>query len=191
MRELILIKWCDVCDLDGAKNEATRSFTIGMGNGDTAKPVPKVLDVCEAHADPLDDMMGLLATIEQLPTPSAPPAKSVAKGGKSHAPQVSSKYSTGGDIIECQVCGMRLVRGGYVGHIWGKHRDEPRPEVPLDCPDCGEHFDNHQGAALHRKHKHGYDTLAEALSGVKGFIIGKNVRPRAIDVSQPELTVAS
>jgi hypothetical protein len=69
----------------------------------------------------------------------------------------------------CPVCKRQIKNNILVAHIWQEHRSDEKPAIPKICPECREQIDTGQGMTQHRKAAHGYDAVADALSGVKGY----------------------
>lgn len=157
MREIMA--FCDSCWADGEKRSAaTQQMTIAIAVGDNPHPTPKVLDFCDVCIKNVAALAELVADSAVYPT------KKTAVEGAHGAP---SKVR----MVACPVCKVQTARASLVGHIWGRHRNDVRPEIPLICPDCNETYDSGQGIATHRRLTHGYDALTEALAGVKGYKI--------------------
>jgi hypothetical protein len=167
MREIQVLKWCDICFQEANKEDglfidrtpAIGTFTLGCVEGEGMRPTPKAIDVCEVHAKQFRDLIIILRESGQLPEPPpAPPTKS----------------NNGDPMVTCPVCSERVTRNSLLPHVWGVHRHgEKRPKAPAICPECKEKYQP-QGMSLHRKANHGVDPLFEALSGVKGYhVTGK------------------
>ena len=161
MREVIIQEWCDYCWQDGeARVAATRTFTIGVADGEVPSPPLKLLQTCEPHSKDVSDLLTVLtqtAGLTDAPvTPAAPKPASVRK-----APSQQP--------IECPGCGeTKNGTSSLVTHIWAMHRGETRPASPTVCPDCGLE-DTAKNVGQHRKLTHGYDQIAEAMTGIKPF----------------------
>lgn len=165
MREVRVLSWCDFCHLDNEQTEADHTYTLGIVAGEN-RPALKVLEVCELHSKPITELVALLATIGQTPDLKPKPAAAKAVGRpKEDAP----RNAQGQLLADCPVCGQTRARNGMVSHIWQAHRPDPKPQAPTRCPECGERSANTQAMAQHRRVVHGYDALADALSGVPGF----------------------
>lgn len=158
-----ILKWCDMCaaatgDDDSVEQPlpvaATRGFIGSMRDEHAAARSPRLLDVCEMHAKQLDDLAALL---HELPRAPEQPVKAVAESSTTRK-------------VPCPVCQSEIARGQLAQHVWARHRNDVRPESPVGkCPQCPAIFDSPQGLAQHRKKTHGFDTLIEALAGVKGY----------------------
>jgi hypothetical protein len=163
MREIVA--YCDRCWADGERREPSKGqVTIAMMPGDVSHPTPKVLDFCETCLKEVAALAELVANSAVFPTKrtTATPAPTT------HSAPSKTR------MVPCPVCRVSTARASLVAHIWGRHRTDVRPEMPLVCPDCNEPYDSGQGIATHRRIVHGYDALTEALSGVKGYkITGK------------------
>lgn len=195
MRELQIVKWCDVCWLTkestGRDPEpATVSWTVGIVPGDTGRPAPKVLDLCDAHVGPLEDLAQLMSHIQQLPDQ---PPKALGRPRKDPDGPPAKEHRM--DV--CPVCEVKVQSNVMVHHVWTRHRDDPKPPIPEVCPTCGAHIPSSQGMATHRRVAHNYNALQDALSGVPGFgkpqAATKHPRRRgakAIENGQPELEAA-
>lgn len=173
MRELVLVKYCDTCyreaiaqdpDSHPMQTPATREFSIAAIEGDT-KPTPKLIDVCDVHAKPYDDLILAIAQIGQMPTP----AKEKELMAKKPLPPPTYTSPSKRHFVHCPVCAQGVNRSSLVGHVWAKHRTDQRPDAPTQCPECKAHYDSATGCAAHRRMAHEFDALAEVLSGVKGF----------------------
>lgn len=156
MREIVA--FCDRCWADGERRESSKGQrTIAIAVGDNPHPTPKVLDFCEPCLKDIDALGELVAGSVIYPT------KAVTTAPSTHS--APSKVRT----VECPVCALTTPRASLVGHVWNKHRNDLRPEIPLICPDCSEPYESGQGMATHRRVVHGYDALTDALAGVKGY----------------------
>lgn len=155
MREMVMNRWCDSCFLeDQAKVPAAHTFTVGASNGES-RPALKVLELCERHAKLILDVQALLAETGQTPELSS----------RRPAPTAP----TGQRLTPCPVCQRSVPRNQLVAHVWRHHRADRRPDHHGKCPTCHEQQENGAGLAAHRRITHGYDALADALSGVKGY----------------------
>jgi hypothetical protein len=58
MRELKLIRWCDLCaaDDEDARVDATEVFTVAIVNGEAAHPTTRIVETCERHAKAFRDL---------------------------------------------------------------------------------------------------------------------------------------
>lgn len=139
--------------MEEGRTEATHTYTVGLVAGET-KPALKVLELCDRHDKLAGELAGILAGIGQTP---ALPAKVVAP-----APTPPPSRPS----WDCPLCGEHLGRNVAVAHVWNRHRRDVRPEIPKRCPDCG-HPATGQGMTAHRRSAHGYDALADALSGAR------------------------
>jgi hypothetical protein len=150
MREVVMKEWCDVCWMEETKTEALHTFTVGAVKGES-KPALKVLMMCDVHQKIILELQTVLGATGQtlVPAPVKPQGPAPAKR------------------MACPACGQEVAAASIVGHVWSAHRPDTRPPMPKDCPECGEHLDNGTGMAAHRR-SHGYDALAEAMSGVSG-----------------------
>lgn len=156
MREMIMRRWCDECWHEGQlQNEASFTYTMGVVQGES-RPALKVLELCEDHNKLAVDLMDLLKEIGQLPDFTQ--AKKTPASSTPAVPQLA-----------CPVCGMAMAKTSLIGHVWSKHRTDRRPDQPRNCPTCGEFIDNGTGMSAHRRSSHGFDALADALAGVKGY----------------------
>jgi len=166
MREIQVVKWCDICFQEGNKQdtlfvekaEATHTFTIGCIEGEGSRPTPKVLDVCDVHAKQFADLIPILHEVGQLPQISQP----------SPPPAVAATKPLNELRVNCPVCDERVMRNTIIPHVWKAHVRTERPPIPSVCPECKEKFQA-QGMALHRKANHGVDPLVEALTRVDGY----------------------
>lgn len=158
MREVVMLSWCDGCQLEGAlRTEATHTWTVGAVAGES-KPALKVLELCDIHNKVIADLMVLLADVGQTPQ-LAPAPKPLGR------PRIYEPV----DLTPCPVCRTELNPGSLIGHVWTHHRKDKRPPAPKQCPDCGAGFNSAASCGTHRKSVHGFDPLDFALSGVKGF----------------------
>ena len=152
MREVVVMAWCDACALEDAKTAAVSTFTVGIVAGES-RPALKLLELCERHNKLIVDVQLLLAEVGQAP--DVKPAKQPAAVGRG--------------LVACPICDKEMTRNGLVGHIWSQHRQQERPAPPTTCPDCGQAFSGAAGCGNHRVYTHGWDPVADALSGVKGY----------------------
>lgn len=158
MREVEIKAWCDRCWADGERREPSAGqWTLAMITGDNPHPTPKVLDFCEACVKEVAALADLVEAAAMLPT----------RATKAPTPLVRSPGKV--RMVFCPVCRRETARASLVGHVWSIHRTDRRPEIALTCPECREQFDDPRGAATHRRIKHGFDAVVEALSGVKGY----------------------
>jgi hypothetical protein len=160
MREVKLLTWCDMCWDDGMiQTAAEHSFTIGIVSGES-RPALKLLELCETHSKTIVELQELLVGVGQLPEldkkrgPGRPP---VSEPVREHPTK------------SCPVCKRQIKNNILVAHIWQEHRSDEKPAIPKICPECREQIDTGQGMTQHRKAAHGYDAVADALSGVKGY----------------------
>lgn len=163
MREIVMLKWCDGCQLEGAlRTEATHTFTVGCVAGEQ-RPGLKVLELCDIHHKVIADLQQLLAEVGQ--TPELPPKPKPAESS------TASYYATSrnSEPVQCPVCAKDMIRGSLIGHVWSHHRKDKRPPAPTVCPDCGERYPSPAGCGVHRRQVHDFDALADVLSGVKGY----------------------
>lgn len=161
MREMIMRSWCDACYADGElQQEAVKTYTIGIVSGEN-RPALKLLELCDTHDKIAQDLIHLLSEVGQLPDIKKP----VGRPPSEVVHQASSSK-----IVDCPVCGEGISRGGLVAHIWAQHRPgETKPVYGPACPECRVEYDTGQGLAAHRRAEHGFDAVAEALDGVKGY----------------------
>ena len=188
MREMRIMRWCDLCYLEGksadqdavdgglvqeslipVQVEATESYVASCAAGEDKRPSLKMLDLCERHGKTFKELAELLGSNElAFPAPSAPAA---APGA---APKLGRPPGSGVTTPEratCPVCKVSMAYGSLLVHIWNKHRaGETKPEQPRRCPECKEPFEP-QGMSVHRKTNHGVDPLIEALRGVQGYVV--------------------
>lgn len=153
MREMVMNRWCDSCFLESeAKVLAVSTFTVGACTGES-RPALKVLELCERHAKMIQDVQALLAVTGQTPEllPKAPVAARPV------------------NMQPCPVCQRETPRNAMVAHVWRHHRTDERPNYGVTCPTCHEQQESGAGLASHRRITHGFDALADALSGVKGY----------------------
>jgi hypothetical protein len=193
MREVItrIDTYCDVCQLEADEREevvrepATDTFTVGVMIGE-GRPTPKVLDLCGPHAKIIADLKSLVDQVNQLPgdRPKVATSKAAPKLAAVRAPGISGpEYWT--REVPCEVCHHQVQRNNLIQHIWNNHRSDRKPATPKVCPECGKGFTSSQGCAAHRRSDHGYDPVAEAYAGVKGY------KPRkALSAGQLELAAA-
>jgi len=159
MREVVVMRWCDACQQeDMTKTPATSTFTIGAVAGES-KPALKVLELCERHEKLITDLQLLLREVGQQPE-MAPTATRA---------QHSYASSGAAEQVLCPVCQASVTRQALINHVWNRHRTEGRPEAPKVCPECRVSYPSPAGCGVHRRMAHGYDPLAEALAGVKGY----------------------
>lgn len=176
----MIIKWCDVCFLEthsserdepGLKLEATQSFALSAAEGDTKRPSLHVLDVCDVHAKPFLDLVQLmteLPLIEKTPTSNA----SVAQLPPSKRPAAVRHPSPSNMHSPCPVCQRTMARSSISAHVWREHRHQQPPKPAQgNCPECGLAVASGVALGQHRRHEHGWDSLIEALSGVKGYTV--------------------
>lgn len=158
MREVVVRAWCDACWQDGEqRTPSTRTYTAGIVSGET-RPGLKLVELCDVHDKMAVDLMALLADIGTVPDLKPKP--------KTPEP-VSNSGAT--RLVPCPVCHIDVQRNGLVSHIWSNHRSDEKPVYGTLCPECRTQYDTGQGLAAHRRSVHGYDAVAEALSGVKGY----------------------
>jgi hypothetical protein len=158
MRELILKVWCDVCALErlGDHMEAQHTYTVGAVSGES-RPALKVLELCDTHNKLATDLMELLAQVGQ--TLAAKPAR--------QAPPPEERQPTNAQrLVACPACRLEVARNAMVAHVWRHHRSDSRPDHHLICPTCREVTSSPAGLAAHRRNVHGFDAVADALSGV-------------------------
>lgn len=162
MKEVIVKAWCDACWLDGEqRTPSAHTYTTGMVGGESSRPQLKVIELCDMHDKIATDFMALLSEVAAVPDFNKPAAPKAAP------PPV--KYNSG-KRVDCPVCHEEFTTGGLVGHIWSLHRPgETRPVMGTVCPDCRAEYDTGQGLGQHRKAEHGWNAIADALSGVKGY----------------------
>ena len=170
MRELQMKTFCDVCRLDSDDDDirepATACYTVGVMQGE-GRPVPKVLDLCEDHVGPLEDLLELLSGIDQLPGGDVV-RKTGAKVALKAPPAPQNRNES-----PCAICHGQFSTAGLTQHIWKAHRPDPKPPMPARCPECGSRHGG-PGMAAHRRIVHGYSSIDDALSGVPGYRPGKS-----------------
>lgn len=169
MRELVMRKWCDACYADGEIQEpATTTYTIGAVSGET-RPALRVVELCERHDKVATDLIHLLSGIGQLPDFAQKTQKplSAINEGKQGRPFTSAENAA--RTMPCPICDIGIVRSAMINHVWSQHRTDPKPVYGTTCPDCRAEYDTGQGVAAHRRSEHGFDALADALSGAKGY----------------------
>lgn len=156
-REVVFLRWCSMCESDGAERvEAVESYTVAVVKGEV-RPGPRVLDVCDAHAEELRSFAVMVAKHSIPLDPKAKPSPV--------APAIAIAVATGGSVVECLVCHESKSRASIVAHIWSVHHKNDRPPQPKRCPDCGAPFAP-AGMGIHRSNVHGYNPLAEAYEGL-------------------------
>lgn len=184
MRELRVMRWCDLCYLEGkaagggqesliaVQVEAVESFVASCAVGEDKRPSLKMLDLCERHGKSFRELAELLASSElALPGAREPNSPAAAPGSAKAAMGRPPGTGNTPPNVACPVCKLRLAHGSLLTHIWAKHRPgETRPEQPRHCPECKEQFEP-QGMSLHRKTMHGVDPLIEVLRGVPGYVV--------------------
>jgi hypothetical protein len=159
VREVVVMRWCDACHQEDTKTAASSTFTVGIVAGES-RPALKLLELCERHEKQIVELQLLLQEVGQTPDvpprPAAPTADRYAR-------------SSASEPVSCPVCGKGMTGAGLLGHVWGQHRTDERPDPPKVCPECRLEYNTASGCAVHRRNAHGFDPVAEALSGVKGY----------------------
>lgn len=161
MREIRVLSWCEACWAQGEiRTEATTSWTVGITPTDQP-PALHTLDACDSHAQDLIALQALAQLGERyVRKPLAVPLSKSRGGSAVFVPQ---------NAAPCPICSEVLGKPSLVSHVWSQHRTDPRPAAPTACPTCRQQFENTAGVGAHRTAAHGYDALADALSGVKRF----------------------
>jgi hypothetical protein len=158
MREMKMLRWCDMCWHEGQlQQEATWTYTIGLVANES-RPALKLLEVCDTHNKVVVDLAAMLAEVGQLP--DLP--KKVGR------PPLEDQHPRR-TATPCPVCRVEVAKNTMVAHIWTNHRTDEKPPLPEICPQCRAHIPSPQGMAQHKRVQHGFDAVADALSGVKGF----------------------
>lgn len=158
MKETRVFAWCDMHQPE--KVEATETRSLSMDG----KP-RRTLDLCEQHDKELDELAELLDRFGELSvTASTPLTTPMGQRGPK-----GSKLADGTQFrnreVDCEICGMGVIRSSLVGHIWS-HYALPRPPAPTKCPDCGVEF-KANSISMHRRSQHNYDAVAEAYVAVR------------------------
>jgi hypothetical protein len=172
MRDVVVLRWCDVCAADGGDGEMTRveaveSWTVGATLGESSRPVLKVLDLCGDHVKalvaPLADLLGSVGQTPELPAATRPtavmgrPRKDLDDGpSPSMAPAA------------CRVCGKTLaVRTSLTAHVYRVHLGSPIPQAPLRCPLCREDFTSSFATRMHLTSHHNRTALDDAYAAAR------------------------
>lgn len=160
--EHVVVRTCDACFYGlEQRTIAVATFSIGIATGE-AKPTVHVVEACELHRKPIDELLALIRQTQVLPintgvAPTAPP-----RGP--YAPRESGDFSTPRD--NCPICDKETARSAVANHIWSAHlgRSAGRPKQPVQCPDC--EYNNVDGAAMgqHRGKMHRYNGIEEAVA---------------------------
>jgi hypothetical protein len=154
-REVVFLRWCSLCESDGVERvEAVEAYTIGLVKGET-RPAPRVLDVCDTHAE---ELLALSVVVAKHSIPLDPKAK------PSPMPEPKAvATATGRPLLECKICGKSTTKNNMTNHIWS-HSPTPRPPQPARCPTCGERVDRAMG--VHRSQAHGWSPIEDAYEQV-------------------------
>ena len=158
MRETVVNAWCDACMADDEIREpAAYTYTIGIQQGETARPPLKVLELCEIHNKLISDLMMLLEETGQIPDVKAAPVK--VTRDRRGADTLESNPP-----MECPIpdCDKELRRNSLTNHIWSQHLGGvgTKKAQPAKCPTCGERAEQ---MMMHRSAAHGYGQLQEAI----------------------------
>lgn len=171
MRSLKVEAWCDYCwQDDEAKVEAVHAFVVGALESETTRPEIRFLETCEVHAKPVLDLIAVLGDAAPFNVEATARTPVAAK----KAPAAALAPAPGD--WQCPVCHLWLV-SNPVAHIYNKHRPDPKPPQPATCPECGEARVG-AGMGSHRRSAHGFDAVADALSGVPGYRQPRKGAPR-------------
>lgn len=158
MRELRLLKWCDMCWQETeTQQEAVNSYSVGICSGES-RPALKLVELCDTHQKVLVDLLALLANIGT--TPDLIPKKST---------KPVAALQTVRPTKPCPVCHELVGENVLVTHVWRMHRDDERPPMPKVCPQCRAQVETGTGMSAHMRNVHQYSALDDALSGVKGY----------------------
>lgn len=177
MREMRIDKWCDLCHVDdkGARVEAVQTFMVDIMDlgarplgSSGRRPEPRVIEVCDTHADTISFMQrraSVGVTLERFramtgqvaPTDPEPTQAAVTATG---AKQAKRKRKP------CPVCGKPLVSSSIGTHLIEVHGARP-PRQPKSCPDCKRKAKSDASMILHRTRAHDYDHHGELATSVR------------------------
>lgn len=172
MRRVRIEAWCDFCWLDSEQLvERARTFCVGVVEGENLRPVVRLVETCETHAEIFDELLdGVLGSAEPIsanattPKPNAQAPKRDSQAAlfrdSEHKPPSALPH-------QCPLCPVTMTRQSLISHIWTIHRpDEKRPKPTRKCPECGHVSDSLGACGQHRRNVHGHDQLVAALAGV-------------------------
>lgn len=175
MREIKVLKWCDVCAADGdARTEVVAMFTVTVAESGVSRGAPMVLEVCEPHSKSIRELAELAKARGVSPLDLAELAEAPAGRKRRTRAQILADGDTPKGSgpkrfsSPCPECGSTASSpSSAAGHIYRVHlRTEP-PPAPRVCPECGVELEGPTAVGLHRAHNHdGASTFTDAVAAL-------------------------
>lgn len=152
VRELKILRWCEICFDDGRHTEAAIGYAIACSPGDKLTDVARLVDLCEDHRDEYEEFFRIVRKAAPVRSDDGSP------------PPLTESSSRPGkhELVPCPLpgCDSTLRRSSLFTHMAGFHKLGVLVQ-PTQCPTCTYASEVAPAMGVHRARRHGHDLIAE------------------------------